>query len=272
MKGIVKLVTLIIVIITTVGLISGCTQLGKHADESDEVVSTGETSNEVDANQIAEGMVNETETEDKEESIEEVEEQIDLPDLYNEEAYFEALEMYYERMNEYDIDGIIDMTYYVEDEREEEEAHDRKVYERNLEVLAYYFVPKGMKTFIEVSEVDEGDGQMSYRAKIIFVKEERYRDENGEFKIYEFNGNYYSNEQISTATVVYDIEEQRWKVWSVGDMATFRVHGYNHTDWMTYLFASEDHGGWIGDYGKWYNKMDPPYEGWYEENFPNEVE
>ena len=248
-----KKIKFLVMIMIISSMVAGC-------DKTPEVEETGNQNETVTVDNEEE--VTDKVTEEVEAVIEETEDVIDevkdLPDLYNEEAYFALVKDYYEKLNVPDVEGLIDLTYYTPDD---DGVHDKKVDTRiynNLSQSSEYNIPTGIQTFLEPVELTEADGSISYRARLIYMLQVINRMDNGEFEYSEYNeGQLVDQHRIYLMTIAYDSTDLKWKVLEDTSMATVRVRGEKHMDWEKYRGASREDGGWIVEYGDWYNEEFP---------------
>lgn len=244
-----QLLTLSIALLLSGSMVVGCNpKVGEEVIDNEQEVVKEEKPKEEEQKE---------EVEVKEETKEAEEAEVDLPGLNDEEAYFKALNDFYENINNYDVEGVINNKFYTKDkEGEVAKSRDEKSYSKNLELMREYFTIDGLKTYTEVEEVEEGDGTKGYRAQIIFMKLKNLKDENGELIVEESINKLDSIQHISVATMGYEVSEEQWKVLNIGDIAIFRTYGTSTDDWEKYIDSGETT-NWIGEYGQWYEELNP---------------
>jgi len=249
-----KSITILIIALTLALLLVSCKSTETETTEENDPTTTEVNETEVDPTDTEE-----TDTEEVDTTEEVTEEEIkqentsDLKDLYNEEAYFAALTGYYEAMSNYDEEGVRDLLYYTKDESGERhfKLDDMNMTEDYYELNPAKYIATGLETFVDVTEVEEGDGTLGYRVKIVFVKEHYTVDENDEP-----DRNLWLHD-ITVAQMAYEVEEQKWKFQEDSEMVRLRVLETNVTDWMKYEGLTEEQGGWIFEYAKRYNEQYP---------------
>jgi len=256
-----KKIVMMICLMLSLVILAGC-------DSEPEETGNGNTDINVDdstANEVTDATPDDTNETEVTDTTEVITENKDLPDLYNEEVYFKVIEEYYQAENDNDPDMYRSLRYYTDDtDGKLAFLDDERRTSESMGLDNIFIRVSGMKVFIEPDLVEEGDAdnkKMTYRVKIILIKEKINLDENGEFKAYENNAELLDSiSHISTVTLGYDEEALQWKVWNAGDLAIFRIFGIDNDDWYKYVGASDDQGGFIGEYGQWYSEQFPPAE------------